>query len=96
MRVRIAPTPSAVAAAAATVAPLTLRASVRTSRGSNKNSHHNEDRALCECPLRGHSDVGVFAVFDGHAGDVAATRAKKIIPEAVSYTHLTLPTIYSV
>jgi protein phosphatase len=84
VRVRIAPTPSAVAAAAATVAPLTLRASVRTSRGSNKNSHHNEDRALCECPLRGHSDVGVFAVFDGHAGDVAATRAKKIIPEAIA------------
>jgi protein phosphatase len=61
--------------------PLRLLSSVRASPGKPPRM---EDRALCECPLRGHSQVGLFAVFDGHAGAEAAERAKAVLPAVLA------------
>lgn len=43
-----------------------------------------EDVVALECPLRGCPDFGLFAVFDGHCGAVAATRAAAAFPEEIS------------
>jgi protein phosphatase len=60
---------------------LALRSGVRASPGRPPRM---EDRALVESPLRGHPRVALFAVFDGHAGHEAASRAKAIFPAAVA------------
>lgn len=43
-----------------------------------------EDVSLCEWPLRGLTEFGVFAIFDGHAGKAAALNASRIMPEKLS------------
>ena len=60
---------------------LSLRAVVRAA-GSKPNG--SEDRILVECPIRGNPSVGVFCVFDGHGGFVAAESARKIFPEVLA------------
>ena len=61
--------------------PLALRSGVRASPGRPPRM---EDRALVESPLRDNPRVALFAVFDGHAGHEAASRARAIFPAAVA------------
>ena len=44
----------------------------------------SEDRVLVECPLRGNPHVGLFCVFDGHGGHVAAERSRHLFPEVLA------------
>ena len=44
----------------------------------------SEDRVLVECPLRGNPHVGLFCVFDGHGGHVAAERSRHLFPEILA------------
>ncbi|KAJ7565195.1 hypothetical protein O6H91_02G052200 [Diphasiastrum complanatum] len=43
-----------------------------------------EDVCLCEWPLRGVENFGVFCIFDGHGGVGAAEAARKIMPQKLS------------
>jgi serine/threonine protein phosphatase PrpC len=43
-----------------------------------------EDRWLAECPLRGHPNAALYAVFDGHCGAGAAERAAELLPAELS------------
>lgn len=61
--------------------PICMRSASRCSPGKPPRM---EDRVLVECPLRGYSQVALFAVFDGHGGHEAAVRAKQSLPASVA------------
>ena len=50
-----------------------------------------EDRSLVEMPLRGHPDVALLCVFDGHCGGGAAQQASDILPGCLALELSTLP-----
>lgn len=56
--------------------PMTMR------RGGRKLPM--EDVCLCEWPLRGIPQFGVFCIFDGHGGAAAAEAASKIMPQKLA------------
>jgi protein phosphatase len=50
-----------------------------------------EDRSLVEMPLRGHPDVALFCVFDGHCGGGAAQQASDLLPGCLALELSNLP-----
>ena len=53
-------------------------------RSDGSKATASEDRVLIECPLRGNPHVGLFCVFDGHGGHVAAERSRHVFPEVLA------------
>ncbi|CAM6098917.1 unnamed protein product [Calypogeia fissa] len=43
-----------------------------------------EDVSLCEWPLRGFQECGIFCIFDGHGGAAAAEAASRLMPQKLS------------
>lgn len=79
--VHVGVTPTSHSAVSGGEPPIALRSASRSSPGKPPRM---EDRVLAECPLRGHSQVALFAVFDGHGGHEAAVRAKQSLPASVA------------
>lgn len=79
--VHVGVTPTSHGAVSGGEPPIALRSASRSSPGKPPRM---EDRVLAECPLRGHSQVALFAVFDGHGGHEAAVRAKQSLPASVA------------
>ena len=50
-----------------------------------------EDRSLVEMPLRGHPDVALLCVFDGHCGGGAAQQASDLLPGCLARELSQLP-----
>jgi serine/threonine protein phosphatase PrpC len=73
--------------AAAQHAPHAQQAGLRLRMGIREEAARgrpSEDRWLAECPLRGHPNAALYAVFDGHCGAGAAERAAALLPEELS------------
>eukprot|EP00793_Prasinoderma_coloniale_P004700 PRCOL_00000461-RA len=69
---------------AASVLPGDARRRGSGDGGSGGNQRAMEDVVVSESPLRGCPEFGLFGVFDGHCGVLAATRAAAAFPEVLS------------